>query len=558
MLVKLNFYNFWFITLLLVSLLFLYFGFYFLYFSFSFFFEWELFNLNSVSLCYLIYLDWMSMLFCFVVFFVSSMVLVYSSVYMGYNSYSSVRFLYLVLLFILSMIMMILSPNLISILLGWDGLGIVSYCLVIYYQSNSSFLSGMLTCLSNRLGDIGLLIMICWLFSYGSWHFIFYTSFFNSMIFYVIFVSSFTSSAQIPFSCWLPAAMSAPTPVSSLVHSSTLVTAGVYMLIRFYNVFYYLNSYFLLMSLVTMLISSFCANYEFDLKSIIALSTLSQLGLMMSSLFLGMLNLSYFHLVSHAMFKSLLFLCAGIYIFYMNDNQDIRFMGSICLLMPYTSACFNISNLSLCGIPFLSGFYSKDMIIEFSLYTNMNLLIFILYYFSLGLTCMYTFRLFYYTMIFNVSFSNFFICLDSFNYMKFSIFFLVLMSMFFGCSFSWLTGLMTSFVLLPFFLKLMSLLFVMIGMIVGYDMKNFCYFFNLNYYYFNSMMWFMYFHSFYFYNFFFFFMYKSLSLLSWGEYYGAYGISYYIYSLSSFFQFYFINNLSIFLFTFFIWFLIMI
>nr|YP_010736852.1 NADH dehydrogenase subunit 5 [Macropsis perpetua]WEP24726.1 NADH dehydrogenase subunit 5 [Macropsis perpetua] len=555
---KLNFYYLWFFILLFFSLMFLYFGLYFIYFNYSFFFEWNLFNLNSISLCYLIYLDWMSMLFCFVVFFISSMVLFYSSVYMGYNSYSSIRFLYIVLLFIMSMILMILSPNLISILLGWDGLGIVSYCLVIYYQSNSSFLSGMLTCLSNRLGDIGLLIMICWLFSYGSWHFIFYTGFFDSLIFYVIFVSSFTSSAQIPFSCWLPAAMAAPTPVSSLVHSSTLVTAGVYMLIRFYNVFYYLNSYFLLMSMITMLISSFCASYEFDLKKIIALSTLSQLGLMMSSLFLGMLDLSYFHLVSHAMFKSLLFLCAGIYIFYMNDNQDIRFMGSICLLMPYTSTCFTISNLSLCGIPFLSGFYSKDMIIEFSLYSNMNLLTFILYYFSLGLTCMYTFRLFYYTMIFNVKFSNFYVCLDSFNYMKFSIFFLTLMSMFFGCSFFWLTGLSMTFVLLPFFIKLMSLFFVFIGFIMGYDTKNFCHIFNLNYYYFNSMMWFMYFHSFYLYNFFFIFMYKSLSVLSWGEYYGAYGLSYYIYNLSNFFQFYFINNTSIFLFTFFIWFLIMI
>nr|YP_010736839.1 NADH dehydrogenase subunit 5 [Macropsis hainanensis]WEP24713.1 NADH dehydrogenase subunit 5 [Macropsis hainanensis] len=555
---KLNFYIFWFMILFIGSMIFLYMGFLFMFMNYSFFFEWEFFNLNSLSLCYLIFFDWMSLMFCFVVFFISSMVLIYSSIYMGVNSYSSKRFLYLVLLFIISMIMMILSPNLISILLGWDGLGIVSYCLVIYYQSNSSFLSGMITCLTNRLGDIGLLIMICWLFSYGGWHFIFYTNFYSSMIFYVIFISSFTKSAQIPFCCWLPAAMAAPTPVSSLVHSSTLVTAGVYLLIRFYNSLYYLNCYFLLMSLLTMLISSFCANYEFDLKKIIALSTLSQLGLMMSSLFLGMQELSFFHLLSHAMFKSLLFLCAGIYIFYMNDNQDIRYMGSVCLFMPYTSTCFNISNFSLCGMPFLSGFYSKDLIIESSLLMNLNLLTFLLYYFSLGLTCMYSFRLFYYTMIYNCKFMKFYMIYDSFNLMKFSIFMLTIMSVFFGCLYSWVSGISLFFIFLPLNLKLMSLFFIILGVMMGYDLFNFSYMLNMNYYYFNSLMWFMYFHSYYLYNYFYIFVYNSTGVLNWGEYYGAYGVSFYILKISNIFQFYFINNLKIFLFTFFVWLIFMI
>nr|YP_010736904.1 NADH dehydrogenase subunit 5 [Pediopsoides anchorides]WEP24778.1 NADH dehydrogenase subunit 5 [Pediopsoides anchorides] len=555
---KLNLYTFWFFFLLLFSMVFLYFSLYFLYTGFSFFVEWEFYNLNSVSLCYLIFFDKISMIFCFVVFFISSMVIIYSSIYMGINSYSSFRFLYLLLLFILSMIMMIISPNLVSILLGWDGLGIVSYCLVIYYQSNMSYLSGMITCLTNRLGDIGLLLMICWLFSYGGWHFILYTDFYNSMIFYIIIVSSFTSSAQVPFSCWLPAAMAAPTPVSALVHSSTLVTAGIYLLIRFYNIIYFINSYFLLISLLTMLISSFCANYEFDLSKIIAFSTLSQLGLMMSSLFMGLVDFSYFHLISHAMFKSLLFLCAGIYIFYMNDNQDIRFMGSICFFMPFTSSCFNISNFALCGIPFLSGFYSSDLIIDFSLLSNLNLMTFFLYYFCLGMTCMYSFRLFYYSMVFNIKIFPLYVTFDSFNCMSLSILILTFMSLFFGCLFMWVSNFVLNFLFLPFLLKLLSFIFLFIGFLFGYDMFNFPFFFNLNYYYFNSLIWFINFHSFYLYSFLYFFMNKSMVFLNWGEYYGAYGICFYLLKLSNFFQLYFFNNIKIFMLTFFFWFILMV
>nr|YP_010736878.1 NADH dehydrogenase subunit 5 [Pedionis papillata]WEP24752.1 NADH dehydrogenase subunit 5 [Pedionis papillata] len=551
----LNLYLIWFFFLLLFSLIMFYFGLYYLYMDMSFFFEWELISLNSISLCYVLFFDWMSLIFLFVVTFISCMVILYSSIYMGISSYSSIRFLYLVLLFIMSMMLMVISPNLISILLGWDGLGVVSYCLVIYYQSNSSYTSGMLTCLTNRLGDIGLLIMICWLFSYGGWHFIFYSSFYSSYIFYIIVISSFTKSAQVPFSCWLPAAMAAPTPVSALVHSSTLVTAGIYLLIRFYNLNYFFNIFFLMLSLLTMLFSSFCANYEFDLKKIIALSTLSQLGLMMSSLFLGLVDYSYFHMISHAMFKSLLFLCAGIYIFYMNDNQDIRFMGSVCMMLPYTSSCFNISNLALCGIPFLSGFYSKDSIIEFSLMSNLNLLTFFLYYFCLGMTCMYSFRLFFYSMIYSLKIFPMFSLIDSFNYMKLSIFFLTFMSLFFGCLFVWISDFNLEFIFLPTYLKLMSLLFVFLGFFLGYDIFNY-FFLNLNYYCFNSSMWFIYFHSYYLYNFFFYYMKNCMVLCNWGEYYGAYGISYYLFYLTNFFQFYFFNNIKIFMFTFLFWFIL--
>nr|UFK32266.1 NADH dehydrogenase subunit 5 [Eurhadina fusca] len=524
--------------------------------NYSIFLEWEILNLNSFGVFYLLIFDWISLMFISVVLFISSMVILYSLDYMGSNSYSSNRFLFLVLMFILSMILMVLSPNLLSILLGWDGLGMISYCLVIYYHSMKSYLSGMITCLTNRLGDIGLLICICWLMSYGSWHFIFYLNFYNSFIFYMLIFSSFTKSAQIPFSSWLPAAMSAPTPVSSLVHSSTLVTAGVYLLIRFFNQFHFNNILLLFISLMTMFMSSFCANYEFDLKKIIALSTLSQLGLMMSSLFLGLVNLSFYHLMTHAIFKSLLFLCAGIMIYYMNNNQDIRMMGAVMNLLPFSMTCFNISSLALCGLPFLSGFYSKDLIIELMMMNSLNFFVYCFFYMCLGLTACYSVRLVYYSMIFkykNISLSLMF---ENYSFMNYSIFILTLFSIFFGCSIMWLINLNMIFIMIPFYLKISSILFVFMGFMLGIElflMKSMLMgiFFLLF-----TNMWLMYSYMNYVYMIFYKFCYEYNNTLNWGEYYGSMGISFYLLKSSNLFQYYMFGNMKIFLLSFMVWFII--
>nr|YP_010363480.1 NADH dehydrogenase subunit 5 [Atkinsoniella longiuscula]UNZ12581.1 NADH dehydrogenase subunit 5 [Atkinsoniella longiuscula] len=555
---KINFYFYWFMIMLLMSMIFFTLGLMFMYMDYTMLFEWKIFFLNSVPVYYVILLDWISLIFSSVVLFISSMVILYSINYIGIYSYSSNRFLFLVILFIISMILMIMSPNLVSIMLGWDGLGLVSYCLVIYYSSMKSYLAGLITCLTNRLGDIGLLISICWIMSYGSWHFIYYESFFNSYICYMVIISCFTKSAQIPFSCWLPAAMAAPTPVSSLVHSSTLVTAGVYLLIRFYNTFNFSNYIFLFISMMTMIFSSLCASYEFDLKKIIALSTLSQLGLMMSSLFFGMVDLSFFHLLTHAMFKSLLFLCSGIFIFYMNDNQDIRMMGSVCIFMPFTTSCFNISSLTLCGIPFLSGFYSKDFLIENMSFNSLNFIIFLMFYFSLGLTACYSSRLFYYSMICNYNFICYNFINDNFNLMKISIFILTLFSIFTGGMLMWFMNFDMTYIVLPFKIKMMSLFIVILGLWLGLEFCNFKYMFMLNYYLFNSYMWFMFGYS--------FIMFKltykssimnSYQVSAWGEYYGGNGLSFYLLKLSNFIQYYSSNNLSIFLISFLMWFMYM-
>jgi len=195
--------------------------------------------------------------------------------------------------------------------------------------------------------------------------------------------------------------MAAPTPVSALVHSSTLVTAGVYLLIRYH--FLILNYRYLLLfiGLITIFISGLGANLEFDLKKIIALSTLSQLGLIICILGLGRRELAFFHLLIHALFKALLFICAGNFIHLIINSQDIRFIGGLISKSPLTVVYFNVRNMALCGLPFISGFYSKDLIIEFYSIRSLNLFIYLFIFISLRLTVSYSIRLIYYLMCIN-------------------------------------------------------------------------------------------------------------------------------------------------------------
>jgi len=204
----------------------------------------------------------------------------------------------------------------------------------------------------------------------------------------------------------------------------------VSFLFLFLFLFYY---FFFFFGLFTIFFSSFCSVFEFDLKKIIALSTLRQLGLIIRSLFSGYLDLSFFHLITHAIFKSLLFLCAGIFIYYMGDNQDIRYMGSVCRFLPFTTSCFNISRFALCGVPFLSGFYSRDLIVEFYVFGVFNFFSFIVYYFCLGMTVIYRFRLFYYRIIFSFRYTCFFFLFEELNLIKIRIYMLVFFSLFTGC-----------------------------------------------------------------------------------------------------------------------------
>nr|YP_010222648.1 NADH dehydrogenase subunit 5 [Sastragala esakii]UCC46111.1 NADH dehydrogenase subunit 5 [Sastragala esakii] len=464
-------YKFWSLIILFFSLLFFMLGFLFLFFDYMIFIDWESLSINSSGLFMTFLFDWMSLIFMGCVLFISSMVILYSYSYMMNDLYST-RFLYLVLLFVFSMMLLIISPNLISILLGWDGLGLVSYCLVVYFNNWKSYNAGMLTVITNRVGDVCILLSISWFFNTGGWNYFFYVDFFYNWYGWVsllLIIASFTSSAQIPFSSWLPAAMAAPTPVSALVHSSTLVTAGVYLLIRWSNFILLMDTkLFMLISCLTMFMSGLGASFEYDLKKIIALSTLSQLGMMMMILFIGFPLLSYFHLLCHAFFKALLFLCAGLIIHCMNDSQDIRYMGYLFNYLPYTCTCFCISSLSLCGLPFLTGFYSKDMILEFSVYNNFNFFIYILYFISVGLTTCYSLRLIYYCM---TGYNGLFICRNYFEdfYMMLSMISLTLLSVLLGSLLSWLIFPYPSLLIFSSFDKLMPLFYIVLGGWLGYE-----------------------------------------------------------------------------------------
>nr|AEH05038.1 NADH dehydrogenase subunit 5 [Plutella xylostella] len=530
--------------------------------------EWEVISFNSMSIIMSILLDWMSLLFMMFVSLISSVVVYYSKSYMS-SEKNLIRFILLVIMFVLSMMMLIISPNLISILLGWDGLGLVSYCLVIYIKNFKSFNAGMLTALSNRIGDVFILMSIAWFMNYGSWNYIFYLNFMKNdfsmiMISSMIILAAMTKSAQIPFSSWLPAAMAAPTPVSALVHSSTLVTAGVYLLIRFNDLM--LNTFFfkilLVLSGLTMFMAGITANYEFDLKKIIALSTLSQLGLMMSILSMGFPKLAFFHLLTHAMFKALLFMCAGVIIHMMMDIQDIRFMGGLSKYVPLTSLCLNISNLSLCGIPFLSGFYSKDMILEMVSMSNLNIMVYFLYYFSTGLTMFYTIRLLFYTMINDFNLISIFNLYDEDYTMLKSMFILLFMSLVSGSLLSWLIFFKPYMIYLPINMKLMVIYVSLIGGLMGFMISNmkifsfnkFMFFFKLSN--FLSLMWFMPNLSTYGLNIYFLNFSKNLLKnmdMGWSEYYSGQGFFNIIKNYSVFYQFYHMNNFKIYLFSFIIW-----
>lgn len=210
----------------------------------------------------------------------------------------------------------------------------------------------------------------------------------------LVAVAACTKSAQIPFSAWLPAAIAAPTPVSSLVHSSTLVTAGVYLVVRFSEVLRErrLLEPLLFIGLLTTTMAGISAMGELDIKKIVALSTLSQLGLIVSSVGFGLAPLAFFHLLTHAYFKALLFISVGSIIHLSSDYQDLRKIRVRTESSSPTLAYSLVANLSLCGLPFSSGFYSKDLILETCWSAEIPLVTLILYFTSVGLTVAYTTR----------------------------------------------------------------------------------------------------------------------------------------------------------------------
>lgn len=296
-------------------------------------------------------LDLASVLFLFTLIMLSNCVLLYSYYYLSEDSSFS-GFFGCLLSFLLSIFGLVLSGSLFSFVVFWDLLGFTSFFLVIWYRSRASVSGGLLTGLINRIGDCFFLIFLGLVFS--SIPLTFFLLLFAVAL-------SLTKSAQVPFSSWLPAAIAAPTPVSSLVHSSTLVTAGVYLLYRFVP----LNTNFLVrLGIATTLLAGMGAWAESDLKKIVAISTISQLGLIFTSLGLGLKSLTFLHLNLHASSKALLFMSVGLLIHSNYGSQESRLPGSWLsgsYLVPFS---ISVSCLSMCGMTCLRGWVSKDYILS--------------------------------------------------------------------------------------------------------------------------------------------------------------------------------------------------
>jgi len=259
----------------------------------------------------------------------------------------------------------------------------------------SSANAGILTLLINRVGDVFFLFSISLLAAMYIWdYFVFKTSL--TFLISIILVFTFiTKSAQVPFSSWLPAAMAAPTPVSSLVHSSTLVTAGIFLLIRFNSLIVPFSRVLLIISLLTLLIAGIIANFEWDIKKLIAFSTLRQLGFMCLSLRAGLVLFCFFHLLCHALFKATLFMTSGAIIHNLDGRQDFRNSLSFVKMTPSIASSVIVCVLCLCGFPFLTGFFSKDFIVDG---VSFGLFFFIVFILAVALTVAYSLRFSFYVL----------------------------------------------------------------------------------------------------------------------------------------------------------------
>nr|BAV25008.1 NADH dehydrogenase subunit 5 [Isorropodon fossajaponicum] len=317
------------------------------------------------SIRFHVVIDTMSLLMGFTVMYISLVVMLYSWFYMSCETYFK-RFMMLLVLFVMAMLFLVFIPGFLPMMIGWDFLGVISYLLVVYRMNKPSLSAGVLTFVSNRVGDACFITAIVFLMA--SLAFDCTSMWVSSSQFIVagaVSLGSLTKSAQIPFSAWLPAAMAAPTPVSTLVHSSTLVAAGVYVMLRYPDLID--ESWDLVVfvsSCSTVLVAGSSSAGEMDLKKVLALSTLSQVASMMLFLSLGAIQVAFFHMVVHSFLKALLFMAVGSIIFYSGGLQDVRLMGGLGWKAPLLYLWLVIAILSLIGLPFMAGFYSKEYMIS--------------------------------------------------------------------------------------------------------------------------------------------------------------------------------------------------
>ena len=377
-------------------------------------------NSGTLDVNWSIKVDALSSVMLVVVTLISALVHIYSIGYMSHDKHKS-RFMAYLSLFTFAMLTLVTADNFLQLFFGWEGVGVCSYFLIgFWFKRDSANAAAIKAFLVNRVGDFGLALGIFLIFyNFGTVN---YSEVFNNiptiqdndvkflgftinsinLICFLLFIGAMGKSAQIFLHTWLPDAMEGPTPVSALIHAATMVTAGVFLVVRCSPIYEFspvVLDFITIIGMLTALFAATVALVQNDIKKIIAYSTCSQLGYMFFAVGVGAYNVAMFHLFTHAFFKALLFLGSGSVIHAFKDEQDISFMGGVSKKLPYTYLLMIIGTLALTGFPFLSGFYSKDAIIEYAFldYSFIGYLAASIGIFTALLTSIYSWRLIFKT-----------------------------------------------------------------------------------------------------------------------------------------------------------------